>query len=361
MPKRDEDEYDLEIGGGALASDEIDVPGMEGFPLPNSEEGEEQTDEGPQDGDEDDDADAEGDDGDDDDADRGGDEDDEDDDDDDDDDDNGGRNLERNRRRRQRSRRSRRERETAKQAEIEELNRRLASTEEALARISDGNSANAMAHLDQQIAAAEHNMRVARERRKQAIEDQEPEAFDQADLEIAEHQQAYARFKAQKAAIVENYRARKGAGSVRPEQARRTQSFIDKHKWFKPGAEDFDSDVTQMLDNQVANEGYDPSTPAYWNELERRMRERLPHRFEADERRERRGGEKPRRKGARVSGGGRDGGRTPSGGSRGTMPPREVVAQWKTAGHWPTDNSEESKAKRERMTATWRKSQRSGR
>lgn len=364
MPKKRDEEVDyedLEIGGGALASDEIDVPGMEGF-VPPSEADEEDLDEERGDGDADeqdvDDEEDEDGDGDEVSGEYDGDEEEEDD---EDDEDEAERKRARNRRRRQRARRSKREIEEAKNEQIEDLRRRLASTEEALTRIADGNSASAMQRLDQAISTAEHNMQVARARRKQAMEDQEPEAFDQADLELAEHQRAYEHFRAQKVAIVENQRNRKAAGSIKPEQARRTQSFLDKHKWFKPGAGDFDSDVTQMLDNQVANEGYDPSTPAYWNELERRIRERLPHRFEEEDRKGRRSGQRPARKGAPISGGGRDGGRKPAGEARRGMPPREVVAQWKSAGHWPTDNSEESKAKRERMTASWRRTQRSSR
>lgn len=59
-------------------------------------------------------------------------------------------------------------------------------------------------------------------------------------------------------------------------------AFTNEHDWYNPkaGYDDLDSHTVLLLDRAVANDGFDPGTPAYWNELEDRMRERLPHRFQ---------------------------------------------------------------------------------
>lgn len=56
------------------------------------------------------------------------------------------------------------------------------------------------------------------------------------------------------------------------------QKFMSKHTWYKPEGQDNDSTVMRTLDNAVAAEGWDPTTPQYWQELENRVKKYLPHR-----------------------------------------------------------------------------------
>lgn len=64
-------------------------------------------------------------------------------------------------------------------------------------------------------------------------------------------------------------------------QAYKTQ-FMEQHSWFKPGGADLDSRVLTNIDNDITAEGYDPATPAYWDELSDRAGKYLPHRFNGD-------------------------------------------------------------------------------
>lgn len=54
--------------------------------------------------------------------------------------------------------------------------------------------------------------------------------------------------------------------------------FMSKHSWYKPEGRDNDSVVLRALDNQIAQEGWDPTTEAYWQELDTRLKKYLPHR-----------------------------------------------------------------------------------
>lgn len=60
--------------------------------------------------------------------------------------------------------------------------------------------------------------------------------------------------------------------------------FSKKHgDWFKPtDLADEDSQIVLALDNAVKNAGFDPSSQDYWDELEDRMRARMPERFEEE-------------------------------------------------------------------------------
>lgn len=55
-------------------------------------------------------------------------------------------------------------------------------------------------------------------------------------------------------------------------------TFQERHPWFKRGSNE-DSDIVSVIDNRVMADGFDPTTSAYWDELEDRIRKRLPHRF----------------------------------------------------------------------------------
>jgi hypothetical protein len=61
--------------------------------------------------------------------------------------------------------------------------------------------------------------------------------------------------------------------------------FAEKHDWYDPTADtrgfvkDRDSRRVLMIDNELFAEGYDPASPEYWEEMETRIREILPHRF----------------------------------------------------------------------------------
>jgi len=57
-------------------------------------------------------------------------------------------------------------------------------------------------------------------------------------------------------------------------------AFMNKHKWYGgPQSNDPDSRVMSALDTAVANDGFDPRTTVYWEELESRAKKYLAHRF----------------------------------------------------------------------------------
>jgi hypothetical protein len=69
-----------------------------------------------------------------------------------------------------------------------------------------------------------------------------------------------------------------------PELIRRTSEWAQKNAWFNPAGTDPDSAVVKAIDNEVAAAGFDPRTSDYWEELNDRLREKLPHRYKVGER-----------------------------------------------------------------------------
>ena len=66
---------------------------------------------------------------------------------------------------------------------------------------------------------------------------------------------------------------------IRPAVQERIQDFADAHPWYASEPNSRDAQIVRLIDNEVANEGFDPASDDYWDEIEDRIRDVLPHRF----------------------------------------------------------------------------------
>jgi hypothetical protein len=56
------------------------------------------------------------------------------------------------------------------------------------------------------------------------------------------------------------------------------RKWMEKNDWYDPNSGDEDSAIALAIDRTLAGEGWNPRTPEYWTELQRRVEKRLPHR-----------------------------------------------------------------------------------
>jgi len=131
---------------------------------------------------------------------------------------------------------------------------------------------------------------------------------------------------------------------VDPAVARHGKAWMAENKWYDSTGKDPDSRILTTIDETLAQEGWDPRTPEYWEELTARGKRYLPHRFtrynsrdkEADDRDEeldtdQQQQEETKRK-AITAGSGRD---NPGAGSKKTFKINaDRVAAMKEAGIW---------------------------
>lgn len=67
--------------------------------------------------------------------------------------------------------------------------------------------------------------------------------------------------------------------NVDPVVIQGAKAWMDGKTWYDPAGKDMDSKITLQVDNQMAQEGWDPRSPEYWVELDNRLQKYLPHRF----------------------------------------------------------------------------------
>ena len=61
------------------------------------------------------------------------------------------------------------------------------------------------------------------------------------------------------------------------------KQFIQDNPWYDPNGRDEDSAIVLAIDTKLSQEGYDPRSPEYWDELEKRVHRRLPEKFAKQE------------------------------------------------------------------------------
>jgi len=113
------------------------------------------------------------------------------------------------------------------------------------------------------------------------------------------------------------------------EVTQRAQKWASKNSWFNANGSDPDSMIAKAIDASLVAEGLDPASKKYWKELDRRLSDRLPHRFAEEEDS---GYTAPQqgRRGPPV-GGGRE---TSAPGSKKVFVSAERVQAMKDAGYW---------------------------
>lgn len=179
--------------------------------------------------------------------------------------------------------------------------------------------------LDQNYQQALYGVQAAEQALAKAIEigdgTRVPELLRQRDQALA------------KAAEINRMKA----GFDNPAPRQPTPSVVDMkarqwaadNPWFKPDGKDADSEVVRAIDATLTREGMDPTSDAYWDELDNRLSKYLPHRFAEEEDS---GYSQPRqgRRGPPV-GGGRE---ISAPGSKKVYVSAERVQAMKDAGYW---------------------------
>ena len=68
-----------------------------------------------------------------------------------------------------------------------------------------------------------------------------------------------------------------------PRLQRLASTWMSNNPWYDPNGGDQDSDIALRIDDRLAKEGFDPTTPDYWVELDDRLQKYLPHRYNGEE------------------------------------------------------------------------------
>ena len=123
-----------------------------------------------------------------------------------------------------------------------------------------------------------------------------------------------------------------------PSVQRNAAQWLNRNTWYRPDVSDKDSKIAKKVDELMVTQGWDPSSPDYWDELDNRLRNEIPHRYNDSSD----GGQRERKPRNVVGSSGRESSAAYGGSNRSSfvLVPERVRAM-KDAGIW--DNPERKK------------------
>jgi hypothetical protein len=72
--------------------------------------------------------------------------------------------------------------------------------------------------------------------------------------------------------------------AIAPDMAvqRHAADWMERNNWYDPQTKDVDSKIAKVVDENLVSDGYDPRSAEYWEELDNRLQNKLPHRYTGD-------------------------------------------------------------------------------
>jgi hypothetical protein len=207
---------------------------------------------------------------------------------------------------------------------LERQNQQLLERLSVLERKSHGSD---LARLDKAIEDQDNRILFAKQKISEATKTGNGELLTSAQemwFEARRQAEALANLK-KRAVAPQNQRTIQAPD---PQLQRHANKWMAENTWYDPNGKDPDSRRALNEDSILAEEGYDPKTAEYWEELDRRLQRVVPHRYTEDV------NEKPRsRPRSAVTSSGREFASNNGRGNSFTLSPDQVRAM-KDAGMW---------------------------
>lgn len=148
--------------------------------------------------------------------------------------------------------------------------------------------------IDAKLAKATHEIEMANKVIAKAVSAGNGEDVTQA---LSYRDQAMAEaaaLKHQKAQVLQRQQQpqRQGGEQIDPAILNHAKEFMAEHAWYDPTGKGEDSSIVLAIDQTLVQEGFDPRSEDYWDELRARAARRLPERFKKQARRDDHGEER---------------------------------------------------------------------
>ncbi len=187
---------------------------------------------------------------------------------------------------RARRREERKNRKTAQREREESLRRELASRDSIINdlrsrvdQIDNRNKGSELAQLENAKKQVAQNYNFFKDQIRVATDAGNGAAVAEATEKMFLSQRTFDELN-HREKLLKNHQAAPQA--LDPRLVNQAQSWMKRNSWYDPSAKDQDSEIVLRLDQRLSEEGWDPTTPQYWEELDTRVKKYLPHRLNRD-------------------------------------------------------------------------------
>jgi hypothetical protein len=170
------------------------------------------------------------------------------------------------------------EKEQSYKREIESLKRQVSEMNEWKNTVEQRRVNSGVAQLDKALKDSLDAIEVAKQAIKQATENQDGAALvDAQELYYAARKRSedLGRVRQQ----IAQRQSRPPQQNIDRAVVNHAQKWMEGKDWYDPTGKNPDSRVALAIDNTLAEEGWDPRTPEYWTELDSRLKNYLPNRY----------------------------------------------------------------------------------
>ena len=173
------------------------------------------------------------------------------------------------------------QRDLSAKNKITALERRNAELAERLAKVENTASSYEFAQLDKAIEDEATRVEYAKMKMLQAA--QANDAVSQMEYleQLTDAKQRLNQAQHYKKQQVDQAQSPKQnvPNPITTEVQQNATKWLKKNSWYDPQARDTDSRIAKVVDQELVTDGWDPSDPEYWEELDNRLQSRLPHRY----------------------------------------------------------------------------------
>jgi hypothetical protein len=217
----------------------------------------------------------------------------------------------------------------ALQRENEEFKRRLSQLER-------NTKAEHVVRIDKNIEDAQTRFEYAKMKIAEATQNQDGQGMVDAQLLLQNASDEVRQLKQMRNQADQELKRPHQNNAQDPAIARRANEWVRRNSWYDSSLRDPDSKVAKKVDELMVAQGWNPTDPDYWDELDSRLQKELPHRYNDRNDDEKRNVRRPRNV---VGSAGREASASYGGSNRSqfVLSPDRVKAM-KDAGAW--DNPE---------------------
>ena len=189
------------------------------------------------------------------------------------------------------------QREATARNKISALERRNAELAERLLKVENAAASYQFVQIDKAIEDEATRVEYAKMKMLQAAQENDAAAQVEYLEQLTDAKQRLQQAQYYKKQQLEQAKAPKQnvPNEVSTEVQRNATQWLKKNSWYDPQARDTDSRIAKVIDQELAQDGWDPSDSEYWEELDNRLSARLPHRYTS------KGGQQTRRAGPTAS------------------------------------------------------------
>lgn len=186
---------------------------------------------------------------------------------------------ERRRLERQQKKQHAREKEDSYKREIDGLRKQLEEVNTWKNTVEKRNINSGIAQIDKGIQDANEALELARQAMAQAVQEQNGQAqVDATELYYAARKRAEDLMRV-KQTIAQRMSQKPQQNLPDPVVVDQVKEWVKDKPWYDVSGRDPDSQIVQTIERSIASEGWDPRQPAYWQELDTRLKKYMPHRF----------------------------------------------------------------------------------